>query len=493
MSQHDNPSDAAKEKEPAGSDQAELMNSLAGILKALNHPIAADHRPSGEAEKLLKKELNKRAVEAKPVTVAFPTCTDVMFSLVRTSSSDEIAGFFHDYFQFCDHQLLADAADLESVLDRGLRTCSGKWFQRITPSNCEGDVVITSRPGTSSSSEGTATTAAMPRATPGADWPPFWCFPPTCVSLRGRRHLYPDPDPAAPAPGKIKRLFAADLLWVFYVERLGIFQILGRILDDYAYIGALPISNGSLRPGAEDDVTAVVLEAMVRATEAGASSKVRDRNSSYQRALGWQSEAGRRLNQAGRSNQELTRYLHQFFGKVLRFYDDKRLAVAIRSTGSPAAQPSTETLTAISVTLVEMKKTFERFHYGRNYTNTLSAIVWAIAGMALIERLKEDLGIPRAYNSPHEFIPAAYNILVLENKDAPLETSRYENHKICAEAGRDILMDIELLDLTDVSIGGELDTWLSVIEGSVEKYRTAYRSLTGVDIGAASPAIEQQA
>lgn len=87
----------------------------------------------------------------------------------------------------------------------------------------------------------------------------------------------------------------------------------------------------------------------------------------------------------------------------------------------------------------------------------------APAGYALL--LWAGLPAPSAYGSPHEFIPAAYNIVVLEDKNAPLETSRYENRKNCAESGRDILLDIEMIDHTNPAAGGELDLWLNIIEG----------------------------
>jgi hypothetical protein len=478
------PADSGKDAEN------EMIQQLVKALEAMNRPDpTSSRRSSPEAEARLKDDINERLNDSPPITVAFPSCTDVLLSLIKMANSDEITGFFTDYFRFCDHRLLADTENLDTVLDQKLRNCTGKWFPGVTTSSCDDGGVEPGPELVAGSGSTTADNKSSTRFPP--DWPPFWCFPPTCVTLDGKRHWYPKED--FPINARRRRLFIADLVWLFYFERLGIFQILGRILDDYAYTGNHPISNGSLRPEPEDDVIAVVLEAMVRQTEAGASSKVRDRNSTYQRALGWTSEAGRKLNQNTRANREFTKYLHQFIAKALEFYRDKRLAVAIQSAGSTSAQPSTETLTAISVTLGELKKTFERFHYGRNYNNTLSGIVWVIGGMALIEKLKEDLGIPRAYGSPHEFIPAAYNIVVLEDKNAPLETSRYENHKICAESGRDILLDIEMIDHTNPAAGGELDLWLNIIEGKIEAYRTAYRSLTGTDLGArTTPPIEQE-
>ena len=64
----------------------------------------------------------------------------------------------------------------------------------------------------------------------------------------------------------------ADLVWLFFFDRMGIFKILGAILDDYAIKGKLPISNGSVNaPGTEnkDDLITIVIEAMTRKTKIG--------------------------------------------------------------------------------------------------------------------------------------------------------------------------------------------------------------------------------
>lgn len=485
MSMQANPTGSGKD------DQAELMRQMLAAFESMNRPIPFTFQSAPpEATNKLKERLNKSLYESGPITVAFPTCTDIMLALINTSNSDEVTGFFKNYFKFCDHRIVADTADLGIVLDQKLTDCTGKWFAGVPASCSDGGVEVAGASGSAvaATSAAAASTGFLP------EWPPLWCLPPTCVELSGDRHLYRDV--TVPSGSKLRRLFIADVIWLFYFERLGIFQILARILDDYAYIGNLPVSNGSLDTGSEDDVVALVLEAMVRQSEAGTSSKTRDRNSLYERAAGWTSHSGRQLKplrQSTRGNQEFSKYFHEFLAKALRFYRDKGLAVAIRSSASPDAQPSTETLTGISVALGELKKTFERFHYGRNYNNTLSGIVWVIAGMALIEKLREDLGIPRAYGSPHEFIPAAYNMLVLEDKNAPLKTSDYENNKICAETGRDILLDIEMVNHDDRMVGGELDLWLNLIEEKVQAYRTAYQSLTGTDLGATgTPVIEQQ-
>lgn len=291
----------------------------------------------------------------------------------------------------------------------------------------------------------------------------------------------------------IKRLFIGDPVWLFFVERMGIFQILGAILDAFACNGRLPISNGSIEPGIRDDITALVLEVMVRQTKMGMSSTVRDRACTYRTSLGWTSDVGRKLRLDTEANTGFNTLFHKFIFNALEFYKDKRLAVAIRGTAAPVAPPSVATLITISDTLDVLKKRFEAFAYGRNYYNTLNGIVWVIAGMSVIRELRTTLGIPPAYDDPHEYIPAAYDLLVLKRPVTSGETNRYLVHRECARNARDILLDLEVIKHGDKNPGGELENWLTQIEAKVEAYRTAYRTLTGVDLGAsATPVIEQQ-
>ena len=74
------------------------------------------------------------------------------------------------------------------------------------------------------------------------------------------------------------------------------------------------------------------------------------------------------------------------------------------------------------------------------------------------------------------------------------ETNRFIVHRDCARNGRDVLLDLEVIDHLDTNPGGELENWVTQIEAKVESYRTAYRTLTGIDLGAsATPMVEQQA
>jgi hypothetical protein len=221
---------------------------------------------------------------------------------------------------------------------------------------------------------------------------------------------------------------------------------------------------------------------------------VRDRDATYRRALGWTSDVGRPLNVPAQANKGTSQLFHKFLQAAISFNTAKRLAVAIRGTTTPASAASLATLVDISDTLTQLKQRFETFHYGRSYYNTLSGIVWAIAGLTVLRELRTTLGIPAAFDQPHEFIPAAYDLLVLKRPPTQTETNRYEGHKDCAEFGRNLLLDIEVLNETDTGPNGELERWLAQVEGDIEGYRKAYRDLTGVDLGAAgTPTIEQEA
>jgi len=414
--------------------------------------------------------------QKRAVTVAFPPCADELLSLIKTTGEkdkDDVTKYFDEYFKFGQPHIAIEG-NLDEHLDSALLKC------------LRGGAIFEAKKGKAAAGYGR--------------WPSECCICTPCVTLDGNRNALPPllpQQPVIPASPpvipRLKRLFIGDLVWLFYFERMGIFQILGLILDAFACNGRLPISNGSIDSGLRDDITALVLEVMVRQTKMGMSSTVRDRGCSFQTALGWASSSARKLNLDTGINTGFNALFHKFIFNALEFYKDKRLAVAIRGTAAPVAPPSVATLITVSDTLDVLKKRFEAFDYGRNHYNALNGIVWVIAGMAVIRELRTTLGIPPAYNEPHEYIPAAYDLLVLKRPVTSGETNRYLVHKECAKNGRDILLDMQVINHQDKNPGGQLENWLTQIEAKVEGYRTAYRTLTGVDLGAsANPVIEQQ-
>lgn len=444
----------------AYAQESEVFEKFMKIFLARNANADAPF----DAEKLdkLRDKINSKITKLKAVSVAFPECSDVMLSLINSRNAeidpttnkpkDEIVVFFNEYFTFGRHTVMS--VDLSETLDLDLLGC-----QNIP--NRIGDT-----------------------------FPPQYCLPAPCVTLDGSRRKFVNDKVTT----KVKRLFMADLVWLFYFDRMGIFKILGAILDDYAIKGKFPITNDSPLDATDKvELVSIVLEAMTRKTKMGISSTVRDRNISYRRALGWILDEGRKLNLDTNVNTAFTNLFHKFIQTALEYYKDKRLATAIQASTN-VNRVSVATLTSIKDTIDLIIRSFDPFRYGRIYSNTLSGIVWVIAGMAVIRDLRTTLGIPSEYREPDEFIPAAYDLLVTKSSgSAQSETNRYDVHRDCAENARDILLDMEVIDFKNTDPGGELELWLDIIEGKIEGYRTAYRALTGVDLGTSgTPTIEQQ-
>ncbi|HUS05352.1 MAG TPA: hypothetical protein VMZ52_03600 [Bryobacteraceae bacterium] len=386
----------------------------------------------------------KQLARQEPIPVFFPECSDVLLSLCRPSNPiDEIDTHFSDYFSFQPPVIIesAPAPQDRTAIDPQLAKCAGN------------------------------------------QWPPHCCLPHPCVFLDGKRDN----------GEHIRRLFVGDLIWLFYFERLGIFRLMGLILDDYATKGTFPISTGFL-PGAADDQTLMMLEAATLETKTGRSSTVRDRESAYRRGIGW---TMRQIAVESQTNQALSEQLARLSFLTGQFFTDKRLAVAVRGAASPTANASVATLISIKDTIILLQNSFRQFYYGRTYTITLAGIVWAVAGMSLIRALRQTLGIAETLNRPEDYVTAAYDKFFGGAGTPPSRTNRYLVHRDCARAGRDLLLDIEMLDTTVPdfdSVGGVLDRWLSTVEAKFEAYRNSYRLLSGVDLALSEkPVIEQQA
>jgi hypothetical protein len=319
------------------------------------------------------------------------------------------------------------------------------------------------------------------------------CLDCSCATLRGDRHLsvelvesnktLPLDFPAIPLLGErppfLTRLFTGDALWLYYMERMGLFQILGGLMDDYATGGALPIANNSL--------AAFVLETMVRHLKTGSSSMQRERVTAYRRSLGWTTEAGRVLAVTSSTNTAFSQQFHRLIQSVLGYYDAKRIAVAINRAGQGGASVATET--SITETVNLLRQSFRAMEYGRVHQDTLGGIVWAVGTLGLIYEMRDDIGIPKDYMQPEQLIPAAYDMLVLKRATVATDTNRYLTHATAATAGRRIVLDVQ-----GIAAGGssaspaDVRTWLEMeeTERAFEDYRTAHRNLTGVDLGAPS-------
>lgn len=382
------------------------------------------------------------AVESPPVKTPFVPCANLL--LAQTRSDDEVREFFDEYFFAGFHELFTAEE---------LRAFSCQIAQG-------GD--------------------DLARWTDGASG----CLPPSCITLGGWRGSVVYSATAKPTvvTATVRRLFVGDLVWVFFMERMGLFRLFAKLVDDYAAAGQYPVES--------DNLTGVTLEVMVRQLKMGMASSVRDRTATYRRCLGWTSDVGRSLELRTEVSTAFNQQFHQFLQTALKYNEEKRLAKAIQLTTTGASSAATRV--SAKDTLVLLKESFKVLGYGRNYYNTLNAIVYTVAALDLVRNLRSQIGVPSSYATISQYISAAYYILIEGKTAAESKPNRYLLHLSCAESARDLLLDIEKLDVDDVDAVGE---WLDneIIEERVEVYRKAYRDLTGIDLLTSISRIEQQA
>ena len=414
-------------------------------------PIAVTQAP------LTLIDLRPRLVQLTPVTVAFPPCSDVLLALINRQTTPE--GRHHQVLR----TVLPRSTTMRLVFlppNSSLEAGAGPWSS--------GACVTTER--------------RDHRFTFG--WPPPWCLPPSCMTLNGNRlegGAYPPP--LHPTSGACSSATcsgcSSSSAWASQDPGGDPGRLRhARRLSDLQ----------RLRWGAtgSEAVAALVLEAMCRQSKAGLSSTVRDRDASYRRGWGWTSDVGRPWGSRARSTKGRASSSTNSCRRRSASTTAKRLAICHPRHHRAWSDDGVAGDAGRDLRYADVAEAALRdVPYGRTYYNTLSGIVWTIAGLTVLRELRTTLGIPAAFDEPHEFIPAAYDLLVLKRPPTQTEINRYEAHKDCAEFGRNLLIDIEVLDERDTRPEiGELDRWLAQVEGDIEGYRKAYRDLTGVDLGA---------
>jgi hypothetical protein len=149
---------------------------------------------------------------------------------------------------------------------------------------------------------------------------------------------------------------------------------------------------------------------------------------------------------------------------------------------SGAQPPSVATLVTLQDTISLLRNAAEPFNYGRNYYDILNSIVWILATIDLVKRLRDTLGIPLSYERLDQIIPAAYSILVDKKSINTSEPNRFKLLMGIAKDGRNIVMDLVNPAINFENIE-ELKTWTRIIEPHVQSYVAAFQELTGIDLG----------
>jgi hypothetical protein len=274
----------------------------------------------------------------------------------------------------------------------------------------------------------------------------------------------------------ISSLTVGAVIWLYFYERMGIFKILGALMDDYNYRGKYTISG---RRTTSNDY-ATLMDMICTLHRLGISSNLRDRICLYQRVLGVSIENN--LGVESERNSGFMSTFNRLVDYTLEYYKAKQLAQAIQAQSSGAPQPrsSVATQTSIRDTINVLKQHFEPLQYGRNLINTFLGIANVHMTLCLVNMLKAEIGIPAQYERPEEFIPAAYDILVAKRTHSVTDANRFIVYDNCASYGYRLLTDIEMIDinaLSTISTGSTLDVWLNDVEGLVEGYRNAYSAV----------------
>lgn len=381
----------------------------------------------------IREEIETALVSKAAGIGAFPPCSDVLLSTINGTQNDDVSQMFAEYFTFSRHSVVPKGSPVFDQLDKALVACTRP---QVWPSSC--------------------------------------CLPADCVTLCGTRYRRAPVDGTPPREGCLKRIYVADALWLYYMNRMGLPEILGALLDDYNMRGRFPVFSDSLE--------GVVTETMITLIKTGEATSVKDRCAMFLRSLGMKTDATDKLNLTTPDNAAFRTQWLAFLKAASEYFRYNRLRDAIQATTDPS-RPSVATLTGIRDTLGLLRKSFDAFDYGRNASSTLAGIVWTIAALGLVRNLRKQLGIPDSYDKPYEYIPAAYELLVAGRPSTPTDTNRYTLHLDAARYGRRILLDIQVLNLDGLGLPG-IEAWLSLVEDDVEGYRAAYRGLTGIDVAA---------
>ncbi|HET7642441.1 MAG TPA: hypothetical protein VFK40_02945 [Nitrososphaeraceae archaeon] len=392
----------------------------------------------------LKKGLTDLANNLK-INIAMPRCADLYLSIIDNSSinepdPNEIAALFEEYFIRQKHFIFQFKQNQQGYLDenieRGFR-CTG------TPPGIEGS-------DNHDSSD--------------------CCLPCSCVTLSGNRRMLERPplDPIF----KISRLFFADLIWLFFMERMGTFNILGALLDDFATNGKYPFDIY--------DVSSIILNTWVEHAMMGICSRIRDRESAYIRCLGWKQPSLPRKTDPNKiiTNIEMNKLIINFISLVLEWFRVRQVQEAIQGIASSTA-PSGASLVAISESIRLIKIASKSFDYGRNMVITLNGIVEVIATLAILHRVRDKIGVPQSFTKLEDIIPVAIEKLGLSKNVGKSQVNTYHAHHEAAQDLRDILLDLEVLNFTDFN---ELRVWLYLTETKFEGFRKAYYDLTNIDL-----------
>jgi len=383
-----------------------------------------------------------------------PKCADFLLSLIGPLTEekgqgfqplpnpDEIAALFEEYFIRGFHDIFPNGHgedDEGNILARA--------FRCHTVNNNDSNAIITGQ-----NSIGC-------------------CLPCSCVTLGGNRRLLLRDVHL----GKIRRLFLADLVWLYFMERMGIFSILHTLLSDFAYNGKYAFD--------VFDISSVILNTWVELAKMGISSQTMDRESAYERCLGWKQPTLPRKttppDKGGvKDNCEMNKAIHVFISLALEYFRERKAIEAIQGAVLPGSV-SYAALESIRASIRNIRNASKYFEQGRNMVITLYGIVEVIATFGLLLRVRGMIPLTQSYTKLEDLVPEAIDKLGLSDKVGRSAVNTYQSHHQAASDLRDILLDLEVLHFERLDV---LQVWLDLVEERIQGFRKAYLDITGIDL-----------
>jgi hypothetical protein len=373
---------------------------------------------------------------------------DFLLSQIDTKrADDDLAILFNEYFERDSHYIFA-----------GLDKRDPKAVENVTKSiNCV-------------------------RRDHGDDDEKMSCaLPCSCITLSGNRRIKvfckdSPPDPIPPGSpwettgvfDRIKTLHSADVIWLFFMDKMGLFEMLGALQRDFAEEGKFAMDSG--------EIYGLIMQELIKRTENGDSSRVKQRTIAYLRSIGMQRHRDEQINlPEGRIqvNSDFLRLNIVLLSSLCSLYREQRVTTTIVGVATQTLHPSSAAYAGITKTLQLLQLSMTPFNYGSNYSDVLKGIVWALVSLYVL-RATRDKVVPGGFEKFEQLIPAAYSVLVKPSQTP--ESNRWVIYESIARIWRNFTFTASAVKTDSIQ---DVKDFTKIVEHDVEAIRDLVLKVTG--------------